>query len=855
MQYRYKVWLLVWLFCFTVAPLWAQIRGVVTDSVTHEKLPYISISYNKKGIGRTDNSGEFFVRTEEEWSSLTFSAVGYKSKTVPIQVGKNKRLHVELAPDNILLNEMVVRPRKERYRKKDNPAVIMMRKVIAAKQKNRLEDNDFYRYHKYEKLNIALDDINPGALNKGVLKKMPFLLEQLEVNAEGDKLVLPVSVKETSSRVLYRKEPHKEKTVVEGIRSSGIDDLFHLGDMVDEVLQDVFAEVDIYDNSLYLLRKKFVSPIADGAISFYKYYIMDTTYVEREKCFHLTFVPHNAQDFGFTGHLYILADSSYAVRRCIMNLPKHTGVNFVENLSLKQDYQKMPNGCWGLTVDDMSTKIYAFKNVQGAAVRRVTRYSDFSFAPIDEEEFGNARKEETRPDAYLKDEAFWQQSRSLPLTPKEAEMDNFVKNIRQTPGAKYIIWILRLFAENYIETGSEETPSKFDVGPLSTVVSSNYVDGLRLRLGGTTTANLNPHLFFKGYYAYGFKDRRSKYMGELEYSFEKKAYMPFEFPRHSVAVSYQSDVMSPLDKFLAMDKDNMFGSLKTTTVDQMMYFRKLAFRYEYEAFSGFSTKVELRRNEDEPAGKLQYIRNDGNSTPTLVDRLTTTEASVTLRYAPHETYINTKQSRRPVNRNAPVFMLGHTVGLKGVMGGDYAYHLTEASFQKRLWLSSWGKMDIMLKAGAQWDKVPFPLLLMAPSNTSYFLQRGSFNMLTNMEFLSDRYASIDIDYDMNGKLLNRIPFVRHLKWREHFGVKAFYGTLTDKNNPALQQDGSLYLFPTRDEEPSSFIMERGKPYVELMVGVHNIFRLLQVDYVRRLNYLDHPGVHKHGVRLALKLTF
>ena len=210
-------------------------------------------------------------------------------------------------------------------------------------------------------------------------------------------------------------------------------------------------------------------------------------------------------------------------------------------------------------------------------------------------------------------------------------MDHFVDNLQKTPGAKPVIWILRLFAENYVETGSEKTPSKVDIGPLSTVVSSNYVDGLRLRMGGATTANLYPHLFFKGYYAYGFKDHRSKYMGEVEYSFEKKAYMPFEFPRHSVALTYQSDVMSPLDKFLTMDKDNMFGSLKTTTVDQMMYFRKLAFRYEYESFSGFSTKLELRRTVDEPTGKLQYILNDGNATPTLVDRLTTTEASVTLR--------------------------------------------------------------------------------------------------------------------------------------------------------------------------------------------------------------------------------
>ena len=228
----HKLWMAALLSVVAVS-LDAQIRGVVTDSLTREKLPYISISYNNKGVGRTDNSGDYYVRVGDDWRTLTFSAVGYKTKTVSIVPGETRRLNVQLVPDNILLDEMVVRPRRERYRKKNNPAVIMMRKVIAAKQKNRLEDNDYYRYHKYEKLNIALDDVKPESLQKGVLRKMPYLVDRLEVDTAGNALVLPVSVKETSSQVLYRKQPRKEKTIVEGMRSSGVDDLFHMGDVVD----------------------------------------------------------------------------------------------------------------------------------------------------------------------------------------------------------------------------------------------------------------------------------------------------------------------------------------------------------------------------------------------------------------------------------------------------------------------------------------------------------------------------------------------------------------------------------------------------------------------------------------------
>lgn len=832
----------------------AQIRGMVRDSVTQEVMSYVSVYYADKGVGQyTDDKGRYELPTRPEWTELIFSAIGYKTKHVKIIPGETKKLDIDLVPENIMLKELVVKPKREHYRKKDNPAVALMRKVIASKDNNDLKNNDFYRFNKYEKMTMAFDDVKSESLEKGIWKKMPFLKNQLEINEESGKLVLPISVRETVSEQLYRKSPEQEKTIVKGINSSGLDNLFDLGDFIDDVIDNVFADINIYDNGIYLLGKKFVSPIADGAISFYKYYIMDTVYVERDKCIHLTFVPQNSQDLGFTGHIYIMADSSYIVRRCTMNLPKNTGVNFVDDLSLTQDYTKASNGNMVLVVDDMSTEIYPFKDLQGAIVRRVTRYSGYSFDPIPDSDFRSKRSKETMADAHVKDSSFWEEHRQLPLTGREETIDEFVDNVQNTPGAKYIIWLMRLMAENYVETTPKDVPNKINLGPLSTVLSSNYVDGLRVRLGMTTIANLNPHLFFNGYVAYGFKDSRFKYSGEVEYSFEKKLYMPFEYPVHSISLSYQSDVMSPLDKFLQMDKDNVFNSFRTSTIDQMMYYRKGIIKYEYESFSGFSTKVELRHNIEEPTGKLQYIRNDGLGT--AVSHLTTAEIGVTLRYAPGEEYVNTKQRRRPVNRNAPVFILAHTVGISGVLGSDYHYHLTEASIYKRLWLGSWGRMDMKITAAAQWSKVPFPLLIMPPSNSSYFLQRESFNLLNNMEFLNDRYASIDLDYDMNGKLFNRIPLLRRLKWREHLGFKAFYGTLTNKNNPNLQQDGELFLFPMRDGIPSSFMMDSHKPYAEFIVGIHNIFRILRVDYVRRLNYLDHPDISKDGIRVSFKIQF
>jgi hypothetical protein len=74
-----------------------------------------------------------------------------------------------------------------------------------------------------------------------------------------------------------------------------------------------------------------------------------------------------------------------------------------------------------------------------------------------------------------------------------------------------------------------------------------------------------------------------------------------------------------------------------------------------------------------------------------------------------------------------------------------------------------------------------------------------------MEFLNDRYASLALTYDMNGKLFNRIPLIKKLKWREVFRFRALYGNLTDKNNPFKSNNPELFDFPQRDGSYTSYV--------------------------------------------------
>ena len=829
-----------------------RLTGIVRDSLTNEPIPYASISYEGKGIGSiSDLNGAYRITTRKGWNEVTFTAVGYRKKIVKFVPGVTQKLNVKLQPSDVQLKEIVVKPKKEKYSRKNNPAVELMRKVIANKSNQRLEENDFYQYDKYQKMTTSLNNVDPDNFDKGIYKKMPFLVNQVEPCIETNKLILPFSVEETASQKVFRKNPKDEKTLVKGVNSSGVNELFSTGDAMGAILKDIFADVNIYDDDIRLLASRFISPISSkSAISFYKYYIMDTVRVDKDSCIHLTFVPNNSQDFGFTGHLYIIKDSTYAVKKCTMNLPKKTGVNFVENLDIIQSYEQLPNGEWVLKDDDMIAELTVVKGQ--LQVRRTTRYSNYAFNEVSPKVFKLKGSTVKDVDAMMKGDEFWKDVRPVPLTDKENGMDMFIKHLEEIPGFKYAIIGLRALIENFIETGSKDHPSKFDFGPMNTIIGSNSIEGLRLRLSGQTTAKLFPQLFFSGYYAYGFKDNKSKYKGTVEYTFDKKEFLAREFPKHSISASYMYDVMSPMDKFLKTDKDNMFVGLKTTTVDQMSYIRDVSFKYERETMSGFSVAMTVNNRNDEPTGNLFYIKNDGAQVPNVVHDITTTETSLQLRFAPGETFINTKQRRLPINFDAPIFTLSHTMGIKDVMGGDYNFNLTEAGVYKRFWLSSWGRLDAFVKAGKQWDKVPFPLLIMPAANLSYITQRETFNLINNMEFLNDKFASLDLTYDMNGKIFNRIPLIKRLKLREIFKFKALYGSLSDKNNPD-KSDG-LFLFPTRNGQTTSFPMGKD-PYMEFSVGIYNIFKILHVEYTRRLNYLDHPGINKDGIRIAMLLNF
>lgn len=843
---NYRITYLLLLLLLAVLPLRAQISGYIIDDETGDSIPYASVIYNGHNIAVASNlNGYYSIERHNGWQ-LTVSSVGYISRKITVDANIKKTLNVRLKQDNRTLKEVTVKAKRKRYSRKNNPAVELMKKVIAKKKKTDLDNRDFYQYNKYQKITLAINDITPAKLETPKLKKMPWVKDQIEKCPYNNKLILPISVDETVTQKVYRKSPHSEKNIIKGQNSSGINDLFQTGDILTTTLKDVFTDVNIYDDQVRLLQYPFTSPIGKNAIGFYRYYIQDTVYVERDKCIHLHFLPNNQQDFGFRGDIYILADSSYQVKRCELTIPKRSDVNFVENLKVVQEFTQLPDSTWVLSVDDMITEMKIASFLSKVLVIRTTRLSDYAFDNLPKQLFKGKAKEVKDADAMMRDEAFWDKYRQVHLTQSESKMDAFVHNLEQIKGFKYVIFGAKAFIENFVETGN---PSKVDIGPINTMFTSNFVDGMRLRISAQTTAKLNKHLFFSGYYAHGNESHNNYYKGEVIYSFNAKEYLPREFPKRTLTFNSTYDVSSPSDKFMKTDKDNVFTSMKWTKVDKMMYYNRQELTYEREEYWGFKTTIGIKTEENEACGELHF-----KPLSTLAETtFRTTELRAELRFAPGETYINTKQRRLKINLDAPVFTISHTLGLKDVLGGDYEYNYTEASMYKRFWMNSWGKIDCYVRGGIQWNKVPFPLLCMPATNLSYIIQDQTFQLINNMEFLNDRFISADIGWDFNGKLFNRIPLIKKLKWREYIAFKCLWGDLTDKNNPMLAQnagDGVLMEFPE-----SSRVMNNKTPYMELALGIHNIFKVIHVEYVRRLNYLDIPGVHKDGVRFMFRMTF
>lgn len=834
--------------CGWVMAVPTEVGGVVRDSVSKETLPYAYVYFENTDNGTaTDLNGTFTLTTDES-GFLVFSMMGFKEKKIYIKAdGRKRTIKMDLNWEEYGLEEIVVsRKSRQRYSKKNNPAVDLVRKMIENKDNALPRNHPYYQCDKYQKITYAWNGFEAGKY--GLLnKRFGFLYDHIDTTQKG-KSILPLGLREIASTVFWQASPERERSVVRAKKFDGIDELLPQ-EGVRKTFDELFQGVDIFSNDIVLLSNHFVSPLSNVAPAFYKFYVLDTLFIDSVKCVNLGFTPHTTEAYGFTGSLYVALDSSYAVKRAHFNLPKDINLNFVESMYFDQDFDYAPDGTRMLTRDFVSVEFFvpAAPRVYG---ERLNSYSNYRFVkPDDMSLFESPSPEVDSSEYHPVTNAAWDTLRQAPLSEQEKRTRELMMELRDVPVYRFTEGFVKICTDNFIPT--KKYKSQFDIGPVFSMVSGNKLEGFRLRFGGETTTSFDKHFFLSTYAAYGFKDQRLKGMGAIEYSFNDKKKYHVEFPVHSLKVYCKYDVDKVGDENYSTAGETAMGSLFSRSDDRnAIYSRDAGVSYLHEYYSGFSVNVGFDYKTSFSSVLTNFQKYDGKGVLSDCDDYSMGLVRVALRFAPKEKFYQTRQNRFTLNKEVPILTLSHTVALDGFIGSDYTFNKTELSFEKRVWFSYFGYLDFYLKGVKVWNRVPYTLLDIPIASSSYFIENDAFNLMDPVEFINDRSVLWYLTYYMNGLVLNRIPVIRKLQLREVFAFRGIWGSLDDENNPLSGMDNEgLFAFPGK-----TYLMG-DIPYMEVSAGVENIFKIFRVDYVWRLSYKDHPDVDTRGIRAGVHFNF
>ena len=822
------------------------VNGTVIDASSKRPLSYVTVTFAGTSIGaNTDSHGKYSISTTQPVDHIRVSFVGYKDAVLPVVAGQTQTINAKIFPQAQTLNTVVVKAgKKPKYRNKGNPAVELIRQVIAHKEANRPSSYDYVQYKEYDKMVFSFANVSSTLSDKKFFHKYKFIIDNRDSTSVPGKSLLPVYLDEKLAQVYYRKSPSKTKTDI--LAQKKVD----FGAAVDaeglsQYFKHMYADIDIYQNSIFLMTNNFLSPIAVSGPTFYKFFITDTLVVDGKKVVELSFTPRNTTDLLFMGKIYITLDGNYAVQKARLYANKNINLNFVKDLNVDLTFEKNPDGRYHLSRNSMIADFGFNKNKDGGLYgTRTVTYDNYKINTQQPDSVYAGNEVTETDNASSRTDQYWNQNRLDTLTTAESKVYKNTDSLRNMPSFKRLTDIATILLAGYKGFGW------FEVGPANTFYSFNPVEGLRLRVGGRTTPQLSTRYYFETYAAYGFKDEKWKYFLSATYSLNDKSI--YKFPQDYIRASYQKDVTIPGEDLQFVQEDNFLLSFKRGNNDKYLYNDFYRLNYVHEFDSHFSYNLTFTNRTQSPAGSLSFL-TEQNGTPTNIQDLTTSEANLQLRYAPGEQFYQGKIYRIPIPNASPIFELDYTQGLKNVFNSSYAYQKLHFQIDKRFYNSQFGFADVRVEAGHIFGQVPYPLLNIFRANQTYAYDLYSYNLMNFLEFVGDHYESINIDQHFQGFFFNKIPLLKKLKWREVASFKGIWGGVSDENNPYLHPN--LYQYPLYpDGRPITYALG-STPYIEASVGIENIFKFVRVDFVRRFTYLDNPDVAKYGIRVLVQFDF
>lgn len=803
----------------------------------------------------TDNNGRFsFAVRLEGMDTLQFSSIGYSDTRVRLTPQTRYPIKIILRQTDYSIDEVIIRPKREKYSKRENPAVDLIREIIERRKQDDPMNREFVSRSRYERLSFTLDNFTNNKLESAPFARFHFLEEYIDTLEATGNPALTVSSTETVAAEYFQRRPSKERKVIKSKRRAGIEDFIPSNEIQGSIDATV-RDIDLFKDGIILMHKEFTSPFASYAPSFYRYYISDTVTIGGEQCIDLTFVPNNAESLGFNGHIFVTANGSHSLKRVIMNLSPKANLNFVNSMTVEQDFDGDSTNPRLLLRERLMIMLALTDNSDGLFCDREVFYSAYRFdEDVDRSPFDRETRIVDESDANNWENGFrtvyGSNGTGTAVSSNHADVAQMLDRLRQIPLYYWTEQIVNVLFSGYFPIREENTPVY--IGPVNTWMSYNGLEGIRLKFGGMTTAALNNRLFATGYLIYGTADRRFKYFGRLEYSFKPKKEQWNEFPIRSLRLQYEDDIYQYGQQYAYTNKDNAFLSLKRRADNMSGYINKVELTYTNERYSGLSFTATARNRTNESTGFIPMVLNDGSGN--CVDKITQSELELGLRYAPHEEFNQYKWNRGNRTPQHPIFTLSHSMSRKGLFGSDYSIQHTEFSYRQRLMAGPLGSFNVMLKAGRIWGQAPYPLLIMPDANLSYTYRKESFETMTPMEFIMDKHLTWDVVYNMNGLLLNRTPIIKRLQLRELLFFRGTWGGLDDRNNPDLTSDRNIFAFP-REYSPAVGTMMNGKPFIEVGAGLSNIFKIMSVQAFRRVTYRDTPDGDLWGVRIEVGLDY
>lgn len=829
-----------------------RVKGIVLDKETKEPLPFVNIAFVGTSVGTTtDFDGKYEIETQWGSESIEVSYLGYVSQQAKVNLEERNVIDIELESESLKLDEVVVKAKKKRYKKKNNPAVALMRKVIANKGNNSLGSHDFYELDKYEKVELDINNITDKFKARKAFKKFQFIFDFVDTSDINGKPYLPIFLQEISSKIYYSKEASQTREVRDGIQATKLEGYLDEKSLT-TIMDYLYNEVDIYKGNVILMGNQFTSPLSAIAPDFYRFYIIDTVEYNGNKAVDMAFIPKVKGNFGFNGNMLIALDDTYQVLKVDMGVVDDINLNFVQDLVVEQEFKKGPDGKYLLAKDKIIVDYNLTKKGIGFFGKKTVYYNNHIFDKGQEPSFyAGAENIIEKPDAWKVTDDHWKDKRPENLTLREEGVYHMIDTLQQVPAFKRALNIVSFLTTGYTPIG------KFDLGPINSFYSGNSVEGFRLRVGGRTNVNFHPRLQIDSYVAYGFKDKEVKGALALLYSFREN----FEDnPKHFVRFGFNRETRFPGLELEFVNEDNVFLSIRRGEANRMLLFDSFRGEYFKENNSNLTTTLTVERLKQTPVGSLTFDFTGDNGEPTSLDAIRTTEFGANFRFAPNANYFQGKVNRYPIFNKHPIFQVSYLGAYKNLLGSSHGYHKVRLGIFKRFYLSVLGFTNMELEAGKIFGKeIPYVLLHIPRANQSYTLQRRSFNMMNFLEFASDEYVKLNFRHYFNGFFFNRIPLLKKLKLREVITFKSIYGGLSDDNDPT--KNPQLIQYTTTEDGTQETFSLRDKPYMEASVGILNIFKVLRVDFIKRLTYLDNPnipslwGVKGLGIRGRIYVEF